>query len=73
MATRKAVSKTKKTVARKTTKAVSKKKVAKKGDKYVCGVCGMVVSVDTACGCMDDCDIVCCGEAMTQKKGRKNG
>lgn len=68
MATRKAVSKTKKTVARKTTKAVSKKKVAKKGDKYVCDVCGLVVSVDNACGCVESCDLICCGEQMKSKK-----
>ena len=43
------------------------KKSTKKGDKYVCGVCGMAVTVDTACGCIDTCDIICCGKGMKKK------
>jgi len=45
-----------------------KKGKAAKGDKYACGVCGIVVTVDEVCGCMDVCDIVCCGEQMAPKK-----
>lgn len=52
-------------MATKTKKAV--KKNAKKGDKYVCGVCGMAVTVDKTCGCVDTCDIVCCGKEMKKK------
>ncbi len=39
---------------------------AKKG--YSCSVCGLAVTVDEACGCVDTCDIVCCGEQMNPKK-----
>ena len=45
----------------------SKKKV-KQGDRYSCDVCGLVVSVDEACGCVDACDIICCGEEMKAGK-----
>ena len=75
MATKKAVTKTKKAVAKKPAAKVSKKKVAKKGtkkvargSKYECDVCGLVVSVDETCGCVDTCDIICCGEQMKTKK-----
>lgn len=52
-------------------KAVSKvgKKAVKKGDRYECGICGIAVTVDEACGCVDTCDIICCGEQMKPKKG----
>ena len=45
----------------------SKKKV-KQGDRYSCDICGLVVSVDEACGCVDACDIICCGEQMKAAK-----
>jgi hypothetical protein len=45
----------------------SAKKVAK-GATYECEVCGLAVTVDEACGCVEACDIICCGEAMTPKK-----
>jgi hypothetical protein len=47
--------------------AVRYEKAMKKGDKWVCGQCGLVVTVDEACGCVDMCDIMCCGEPMKQK------
>jgi len=40
---------------------------AARGDKYSCRVCGMVVTVDEPCGCMDVCDIICCGKQMEIK------
>jgi hypothetical protein len=43
------------------------KKVSKK-ERYACDTCGLVVSVDEACGCVDTCDIVCCGTEMQLKK-----
>ena len=52
-------------------KRVSKKvtkKDLKKGDIYQCSVCGLVVTVDEACGCVDACDIVCCEKQMKPKK-----
>jgi hypothetical protein len=39
-----------------------------KDSKYTCGVCGMVVSVDTACGCVEACDLICCAKPMKLKK-----
>ena len=59
---------TKKVTAKKTApqKTVKKKKV-KKNDKLVCEKCGLVVSVDTICGCVDVCDLMCCGKEMKLK------
>ena len=71
MATKKTAGKTKKAVAKKPTAKTAKKKVAKKvakGNKYGCEVCGLVVSVDETCGCVETCDIICCGEQMKTKK-----
>jgi len=41
--------------------------MVKKGDKYECENCGIVVMVDEPCGCTP-CDIVCCGVPMTAAK-----
>jgi len=51
-------------------KAVKKvaKKAAKKGDVYECSACGLAVTVDEVCGCVDDCDILCCEKPMKAKK-----
>jgi len=54
-------------VQKKTTKKVSKRGV-KKGDAYKCTVCGLVVSVDEVCGCVETCDILCCEKPMKPKK-----
>ncbi|OPY02159.1 MAG: hypothetical protein A4E60_01220 [Syntrophorhabdus sp. PtaB.Bin047] len=40
------------------------KAVNKKGIRYSCGVCGLIVSVDTACNCVGVCDLVCCSKPM---------
>lgn len=65
-----AVKTKKKTVKKKTTKPVKKKtkKEIKKGDRYACSVCGVAVRVDEICGCIDMCDIICCGKQMKPKK-----
>ena len=39
----------------------------KKGKRYACSVCGLAITVDNICGCVDACDIVCCGKAMKPK------
>lgn len=52
---------------KKATKKAAKKGV-KKGDAYQCNVCGLVVTVDEVCGCVDYCDIVCCEKPMKAKK-----
>lgn len=67
MAQKKAVKKTVKAVAKKSAKKGMKKAV-KKGDVYKCGVCGIAVSVDEICGCVDTCDIICCEKPMKLKK-----
>ena len=41
--------------------------MAKKGDKYKCGECGLVVVVDETCGC-SPCDLICCGAPMKEVK-----
>ncbi len=35
-----------------------------KGQSLKCEVCGLVVTVNEVCGCVDVCDIICCGEQM---------
>jgi len=59
-----------KKVAKKAVKEVAKasKKGVKKGDGYKCSVCGLAVSVDEVCGCVDTCDIICCEKPMKAKK-----
>ena len=48
-------------------RATGKKKVGK-DDSYVCESCGLVVSVDEVCDCVDVCDIICCGQPMKRKE-----
>ena len=50
-------------------KTTTKKKVSK-GQAYSCDVCGLVVSVDEVCGCVETCDIVCCGKPMKEKAAK---
>ncbi|OPY04011.1 MAG: hypothetical protein A4E61_00916 [Syntrophorhabdus sp. PtaB.Bin184] len=45
-------------------KPAAAKAVNKKGTKYRCNVCGLVVSVDTVCNCVELCDLVCCSKPM---------
>ncbi|MBI4335357.1 MAG: hypothetical protein HY589_01735 [Candidatus Omnitrophica bacterium] len=47
--------------------AAKKKTVKARKPRYSCKVCGLVVSVDNICGCVDACDIICCGEEMKKK------
>jgi len=35
----------------------------KKGDRYECDECGLVILVENPCTC-ESCEIVCCGEPM---------
>ena len=41
--------------------------MAKKGDKYECGTCGVVMVVENPCSCAA-CDVVCCGAPMKPVK-----
>ena len=71
MAVKKAVVAKKTAVAKKApAKAAPAKKAQKKGDTYTCVSCGLVVTVDEACGCVDVCDIMCCGKPMKPKRAR---
>lgn len=67
VAAAKASTPAKKSTVKTAAKAAAVKKVAK-GDSYVCGVCGLAVTVDDACGCVDVCDIICCGAPMKARK-----
>jgi hypothetical protein len=50
------------------------KKSSMKGQRYECSVCGLAVSIDEDCGCVETCDIICCGEPMkAAKKKAKAG
>ncbi len=62
-----------KKAAKKTTKKVVKAspKSIRKGDAYKCGVCGLAVTVDDVCGCVDACDIICCEKPMKRKRAKK--
>ncbi len=62
-----AVKKPAKRVAKKSVKKSVKKRV-KKGEAYSCSVCGLAVTVDEVCGCIDACDIICCEKPMKPKK-----
>lgn len=44
--------------------------VYKKGDTYICGTCGLAVTVDEACGCVGVHEIICCGKAMKPRKAK---
>lgn len=39
----------------------------KNADLLSCAECGLIVTVDQACGCVA-CDIICCGQAMGRGK-----
>jgi Desulfoferrodoxin, N-terminal domain len=43
----------------------------KKGEKYKCEDCGLIVVVEDDCGC-EECDIVCCGAPMKPVKETKS-
>jgi hypothetical protein len=61
-------------------KAATKKAPAKKGtakgktktgDVYACEVCGLAVTVNEVCGCVEACDILCCEKPMKKKRAKK--
>ncbi len=64
------VKKTTRKVAPEKTPRGGKSQKAMKGDTYTCNVCGLVVSVDTVCECIDACNILCCEKPMKLKKKR---
>jgi hypothetical protein len=46
----------------------TKKTKTKKNKKLYCEKCGLVVTVDNECGCVDTCDLICCGQQLKEKK-----
>jgi len=52
------------------TKKAAAKKSPVKGQSLECEVCGLAVTVDEDCGCVEACDILCCGEPMKVKKSK---
>ncbi|MDA8174470.1 MAG: hypothetical protein M0018_07765 [Nitrospiraceae bacterium] len=68
----------KKTAAKKTAPKKAVKKTAAKrpavkkpvtvggGDRFECEVCGLAVTVDEECGCVETTEIICCNEPMTK-------
>jgi hypothetical protein len=69
MAVKKAVAK-KKIVKKAPVKKAGAKSKTKVGDGYACGVCGLAVTVDETCGCVDYCDIICCDAPMKKKRAK---
>lgn len=61
---------TAKTASRKTAVKKTARKTAgmKEGSKYTCGVCGLAVTVDTACGCAETTHLICCEKPMRMKR-----
>ena len=62
-----------KRTAKKTTKTETKSKKGRKvkeGQAYECGVCGFRLVVDD-CGLVEEHYLICCSEAMTQKRAKK--
>jgi hypothetical protein len=52
-------------------KKVAAKGKTKAGESYTCEVCGLAVTVDEVCGCVDACDIICCDTPMKKKRSKK--
>ena len=65
MPAKKAVKKTTKTEAK-----PKKGRKVKQGQAYECGICGFRLIVDD-CGCVEEHYLICCREAMTQKRVKK--
>jgi len=57
--------------AKKAKRAISKRigssgaRKMRSGSRLVCQECGLVLSVDQSCGCIDYCDVICCGQQMS--------
>lgn len=45
----------------------SVKNKLRKKQKLICSECGLILSVDEVCGCVDYCDVICCGKQMKFK------
>ncbi len=73
MPAKKTAKKPAKKTTKKTTKTEAKPKKGRKvkeGQAYECGICGFRILVDD-CGCVEEHYLICCKEAMTQKRAKK--
>jgi hypothetical protein len=61
----------KKPVAKKAVPARKASNSVKKGQGYECVVCGLAITIDEDCGCVDACDIICCGKPMKARAAKK--
>lgn len=63
---------TKKAGARKSgaSRTVSKGK-KNAGDQYTCETCGLGITVEEECCCVNPCDLVCCDSPMKKKRASK--
>lgn len=54
-------------------KKTAKKATAKSrvGQSYSCSACGLSVTVDEDCGCVESHDIICCDTPMKRKRARR--
>ena len=48
------------------------KKETRVGQEYECGVCGVSVTINEDCGCVEECYILCCSEPMQPKRSSKS-
>ena len=55
---------------KKAAKKKTAKSRAKKGAGYVCGVCGLSVTIDEGCGCAEAHPLICCMKPMKKKRVR---
>jgi hypothetical protein len=43
----------------------------KKGAKYKCEECGLIIVIDEPCGCEPACNLMCCETPMKEVKPKK--
>ncbi len=55
---------------KRTTPKKSSKKQVKEGEAFKCTVCGLAITVNEECGCVDACDIICCEQQMKPVRKR---
>ncbi|MBI2854985.1 MAG: hypothetical protein HYX87_08745 [Chloroflexi bacterium] len=69
-AERKSESKSKTTASKGMTSRSTTKSKASRGESYSCQTCGLVVTVDETCGCVEAHDIICCDQPMKATRSR---
>jgi hypothetical protein len=54
-------------------KVAAPKKGLSRGESLVCGTCGLVVTVDEACDCIEVHEVICCDEPMKVRAEKAKG